>query len=130
MTGPKVLVVDDDEDLALTIQEHIERSYPRAAVRTAHDGKEALRQMRSWRPDVMMVDIVMPELDGLKMIRSIRADIDQNGLKVIAMSGLPEDVGRIAIEAGAHAFFHKGGGLKDMVKALEEYFPPELKKSD
>ena len=82
-----VLVVDDDDavrELVATILE--EEGY---AVRTAASGREALSVARQERPAVVLMDVAMPELDGLSACRRLRADERLAALPVVLMSSQP-----------------------------------------
>jgi DNA-binding response OmpR family regulator len=74
MHGQKVLVVDDDLDLTRLLQ----RAFARAGaeVHTAHDGREGLRRFYACRPDLVILDIVMPEMNGWQLCSQISSSSD------------------------------------------------------
>jgi two-component system OmpR family response regulator len=78
-----VLVVDDDPALLMVMA----RAFSRAgyATRTAENGRQALELIKSYRPDLVVTDIVMPEMEGIGAIMAIKQLADPP--KVIAMSG-------------------------------------------
>jgi len=86
--GQKILVVDDEIDLLGAIPFVLERLGYQAA--TATNGKEAIEKYKAWQPDVVLMDLNMPEMDGLTCIERI-AEYDPN-LKAIIISGYGEDV--------------------------------------
>ena len=79
----RVLVVDDDPALLMVMA----RAFSRAgyATRTAENGRQALELIKSYRPDLVVTDIVMPEMEGIGAIIAIKQLADPP--KVIAMSG-------------------------------------------
>jgi len=104
--NPRVLVVDDDADARELFAEYLE--YHGAAVSVAADGDEALRDIRQLRPDVIVMDLDMPRLDGWEVMRRLRRDPMTRDIPVIAVSGHVLDADRErAFESGCHAFLSK-----------------------
>ncbi len=66
----RVLVVDDEEDIRLLYQEELQEAGYQVAV--AADGHEALRMVQQNRPDLMTIDIKMPGMDGIELLRRVR----------------------------------------------------------
>jgi len=105
---PKVLVVDDEASIREVLSEHLTtRGTPFEAL-TASDGFEAGRLMASFRPDVVLLDLRMPGLDGFQVCRTIKADPETSSTIVVAMTGYfsPETESRI-LECGAVRCFAK-----------------------
>ncbi|MBI4178849.1 response regulator transcription factor [bacterium] len=123
MKPPRILVVDDHADFCRLAQMSILAAYPGADIKTASDGRQALTKIRRWKPDLLILDMVMPGLDGLKLIQKLRADPRTARIKILAFSGLVDGIGSQAISAGANAFFRKGLGLKELISTLPEYLP-------
>lgn len=84
--GKKVLVVDDDPDVRLfnttVLEEH---GY---TPLEAANGEEALQMMRSERPDLVILDVLMPRQSGIRLYRRLRTDADLKTVKVIVLSGI------------------------------------------
>jgi CheY-like chemotaxis protein len=120
----KVLVADDEpltaEMLALML------AFNGYEVVCAHDGAEALRRAREVRPDVILLDVIMPELDGDEVTRALRADPELGGCPVVLFSSVDED----DIEwrdVGANLFLQKPIDIRrlpDVVDALLSTSPP------
>ena len=72
MTKSKILVVDDDQRIVKLVQLYLEKDGYRVLV--AHDGLEALRLARQRRPDLVVLDLLLPDLDGLDVCRILRAE--------------------------------------------------------
>src|SRR5262245_19924020 len=91
MSG-RVLVVDDNEDNLKIIQEILRtRGF---TVRLARDGASALKSLEEERPDVILLDVMMPEMDGIEVLDRIRAHPQLGSLPVILVTakGQDEDV--------------------------------------
>jgi len=85
----KILVVDDDESIRNTLTEVLamERSW---SVDQASNGTEACIKLGIYRPDLLILDILMPEMDGVEVCRTIRAEPELHDMKVIVITGFPE----------------------------------------
>jgi excisionase family DNA binding protein len=105
---PKVLVVDDEGSIREVLSEHLTTRSKSYEVLTAADGFEAGRLVATFRPDVVLLDLRMPGLDGFQICRTIKADPDTSSTVVIAMTGFysPETEARI-LECGAIRCFAK-----------------------
>ncbi len=100
-TGPRrrILVVDDNVDAAEALAELL-RDYGHE-VATAHDGTQALDHARLHRPEIVLLDISMPEMDGYEVAKRIRSELGLGDALLIALSGYGEDRHRrLAREAG------------------------------
>jgi len=91
MDKKQVLVVDDEKDLTFLISEILE-SQGGYDVVIANDGKEAIDKLRSFEPDIVFLDFVMPALRGNEVLRFINENLDKKKTSVILMSGLGEMV--------------------------------------
>jgi DNA-binding response OmpR family regulator len=115
-----VLVADDEEDILKLVTTIIERlGHEVVSVR---DGAGALAAIRERRPDLVVLDISMPEVDGLEVLRRVRADEETSDLPVLLLSArAQEDDVRHGFETGASAYVKKPfspGELASRVDAL------------
>ncbi|MDX1390055.1 MAG: response regulator [Acidobacteriota bacterium] len=99
---PKVLVVDDEASIREVLSEHLASRSKAYEVMTAADGFEAGRLVATFRPDVVLLDLRMPGMDGFQVCRTIKADPDSSSTTVIAMTGYytPETEAKI-LDCGA-----------------------------
>ena len=104
----RVLIVDDDVQLGASIAELIKTRAPGIAIEIAHDGFEAGLKVESFRPQAVLLDLMMPGMDGFEVCRRLRSRPALNHLRIIAMTGFssPENVERI-MGAGADACLPK-----------------------
>ena len=83
-TGKRVLLVEDDRFLRRACEASLRQRG--LAVTTAADGEEGLRLARSEKPDLILLDMLMPKLSGLEVLRALRGDDATRGVKVLILS--------------------------------------------
>jgi two-component system OmpR family response regulator len=93
----RILIVDDNEMAAELLGEFLELTGH--SIRIAHSGGDALEAARDYAPEVVIVDIVLPDTDGYALAGGLRKAI-ASGCKIIALSGLPQNMRR-----GDHTIF-------------------------
>jgi putative two-component system response regulator len=103
---PRVLVADDDDSSCELLEEILKRED--FDVITASDGQQAFERFLQYQPDVVLVDLQMPRLDGLEVCRRIKADPDTRLVPVVLVTALSHVEDRIrGIRAGADDFLTK-----------------------
>lgn len=102
-TTRPILVVDDDRKIVALVRAYLEREG--FTVITAYDGREALRQARAEDPALIVLDLMLPEIDGYEVMSLLRADSDVPVLMLTARSSLPERI--IGLEKGADDYLPK-----------------------
>ena len=85
----KILVVDDDLDIVYMVSAIMEKNG--YEVTTASDGYEALKLIKTYVPDLMIVDLTMPEIDGWRLSMKVRQDERCKDIPIIVLSGLLTD---------------------------------------
>ncbi|HIE08638.1 MAG TPA: response regulator, partial [Armatimonadetes bacterium] len=70
--GKKILVVDDEKHIVRLVQVNLERAG--YEVITAYDGDEALKKVKEERPDLIVLDVMMPKMDGFEVMKHLKAD--------------------------------------------------------
>ncbi|MEW6034227.1 MAG: response regulator [Chloroflexota bacterium] len=115
-----ILFVDDEQ----CVRELIAATLSRAGRYTffeAQNADEALEMARRERPDVMLLDIVMPGLSGLEVCRQLKADPETRGIKVIMLTALAQESQReLSQEVGADAYFTKPFSPTTLVGKIRE----------
>lgn len=85
---PKILIIDDDPDFVAATEVVLEsKDYQ---VLAAYDGKEGLEKVREENPDLVILDIIMPQEDGFKVCEEIKADPELAKIPVIILTSLSE----------------------------------------
>ncbi|GAB4411824.1 MAG: response regulator transcription factor [Bacteroidia bacterium] len=106
MSQTKVLVVDDEQDILDLLSYNLEQSG--YAVLTALDGEEAIRIAQRETPDLIILDIMMPRLDGIETCRRIRALPDMDKVFVVFLTARSEEYSELAgFDAGADDYISK-----------------------
>ncbi|NTU78050.1 MAG: response regulator [Chloroflexales bacterium] len=120
---PPRLVIADDHESTLQLYAELEGQQG-CQVALARTGGEAVAQVRATRPEVAIIDVQMPELDGLSAIRQIRADSEIGATPIIALTALamPGDRER-CLAAGANAYLAKPVSLRMLLAAIAEVLP-------
>ena len=102
----RVLIAEDDEDILLLITTRLARDG--FEIASARSGTDALATVGSWRPHAVILDVTLPGLDGLDVLRRIRADEELKGMTVILLtSNAQERDMRRGYEAGADDYVVK-----------------------
>lgn len=112
-----ILIVDDDQGFREVVKRLLEGKPEARVVGEAEDGEEAVMLARESQPDVVLMDIAMPRLDGLEATRRIKAERPET--KVIILTIHNEEVyQRAAAESGADAFLSKKTLMADLLSTI------------
>lgn len=115
MSRLKALVVDDDKNIVAGVQMRL--THAGFDVLTAYDGIDGLAKIRSEHPDLVLLDVRMPGMDGLSVLQSLRADDSSQAPPVIMLSASLQDQ-QTALDAGAHYFLTKPYRSSDLLEAI------------
>jgi len=117
----KVLIVDDSEAFRRLNAEILKMDGHQVLM--ARDGRETLDLVRSERPDVILLDIMMPGLDGFDVCRELKGDPATRDTMVVMVTALSESARYRAIQAGADGYVTKpitSREMRDLVRTLTE----------
>ncbi|MBL8097668.1 MAG: response regulator, partial [Anaerolineales bacterium] len=116
----KILLVEDNQANILTIGEYLENYGYEIVI--ANDGVQAIEKTNEINPDIILMDIQMPVMDGLEATRRLRADVRFATVPIIALTALamPGDRER-CLEAGANEYMSKPVSLKELRKVIESF---------
>ncbi len=116
--SPTVLVVDDEKDLLELVRYHLEKSGLRCLE--ACDGESALKLAREQTPDLMVLDLMLPGLDGLEVCRMLRKDPKTANVAIIMLTAKAEEVDRIVgLEMGADDYMVKPFSPRELVARVK-----------
>lgn len=115
MTQTKILVVDDEPTILNTVKAYLEDDG--FAVRTASDGNSGLEAARAFHPDLIILDILLPGIDGLQLLRTLRSESEVYVLMLTAMS---EETDRIVgLTVGADDYLTKPFSPRELVARVK-----------
>ena len=111
---PKIVIIEDEITLAETLAENLrEEAYE---VEVSHDGYTGLALIRSAHPDLVVLDIMLPDLDGLSVCRMVRRDATLADLPIIILTARGTEVDKIVgLESGADDYIVKPFGLGEFL---------------
>lgn len=124
MLRKRILIVEDDRFLRRACRARLEQQG--YEIQTAQDGEEAVAAVRSQPPDLVLLDLLMPKMNGLDVLRILRNDEATRGLPVIILSNSSrqEDVETIRA-LGISGYFVKANlSLQDLSKLVEDLLGP------
>ncbi|HET9496242.1 MAG TPA: response regulator transcription factor [Chloroflexia bacterium] len=114
MTAGTILVVDDEPGIVTIVRDYLDRAGFR--VLTAGDGETALRLARTERPSLVLLDLMLPGLDGLDVTRALRQDPATGGLPLIMLTARVDESDRVAgLELGADDYITKPFSPREVV---------------
>jgi DNA-binding NarL/FixJ family response regulator len=118
----KRIVVVDDHDVVRQGVRLILRSRPEwSVVDEASNGNEAVQKIRSQKPDLTILDISMPEKDGLEVLRDLKADGMAPKVLILSMHNSKEVIAAVR-DLGASGYILKTNAAQDLIRAMEEVF--------
>jgi len=114
----RILVVDDSEPVRRSIQTLLGSRKGWRICGEAADGIQAVAEAKSLHPDVIIMDVSMPKMNGLDAARIILREVCESRILIISQND-PEIVRRQAIESRAHGFVEKSHIHRDLISAVE-----------
>jgi two-component system alkaline phosphatase synthesis response regulator PhoP/two-component system response regulator VicR len=119
----KILAVDDERSVIRLIQVNLERAGYEVAA--AYDGREALEKIGQEKPDLIILDVMMPFVDGFEVLRNVKANPETNGIPVIMLTVRAQDADILhGYETGAVRYLTKPFGATEIVTAVTDVLGP------
>jgi CheY-like chemotaxis protein len=112
-----ILVVDDEFDLVGTLRAILEGEGYRAEG--CSNGRAALDRLKADKPDMLLIDVMLPFVSGLEVLRVMKATPGLDGIPVVLMSSVPPGVKQK--DYRWDAFLRKPFGLQDLIRVVREY---------
>jgi phosphate regulon transcriptional regulator PhoB len=110
----KVLVIDDEKDIVSLLRYHLEKSGFQCLE--GMDGSAALRLVREHHPDLLILDLMLPGMDGLEICRQLRQDVTTARLPILMLTAKAEEVDRVVgLEVGADDYVVKPFSPRELV---------------
>lgn len=117
---PRILIVEDEKKIARFLQ--LELSHEGYEVQAAHDGRSGLNLARTWEPDLMILDLMLPELSGIEVCRRLRQESDLPIIMLTAKDDVSDKV--MGLDMGADDYMTKPFAIEELLARIRV----ELKK--
>ena len=115
----KILIADDEPNIVISLEFLMQRNG--FEVKTAGDGEAALRLVGEFRPDLILLDIMLPKKDGFEVCQQIRANPEWQGVKVVMLTAKGRDTEVTkGLALGADAYVTKPFSTKDLVAQVRK----------
>ena len=118
-SSKRILIADDEADIRLLINRMLGKDY---TILEAADGDEAVKVARVQKPDLILMDIMMPKMDGLEATKIIKTNIITKHIPIIALTSYAMKGDRErTIEAGCDMYIAKPVDILEVLKAIKHY---------
>jgi len=113
----KVLIVDDEQNIAISVEYLMRREGYDVSI--ARDGEEGLSMIRSTKPDLVLLDVMMPKMDGFQVCSAVRSDANLAAVRIIMLTakGREAEVEK-GLSLGADAYIPKPFSTSDLVSRV------------
>ncbi|QRR02637.1 response regulator transcription factor [Dyadobacter sandarakinus] len=128
-SAPKVLVVDDDSDIVELLEYNLTKEG--YTVQTASNGKKAIELAKTFIPDLILLDIMMPQLDGIETGRLLRQNPDIRNTYILFLTARAEEYSEVAaFDVGADDYITKPIKPRALMSRINAFFRREAQKAD
>ena len=123
MTSPptspvSVVAIDDSEDLLFLVRGALERSGQFEVVAVATDGEQGVEAVKNHQPDLVLLDILMPVMDGIQALPLIRHECPDAVVVMLSALGDASGMPQRALSLGANGYIHKDGRIQALPEQL------------
>ena len=117
--SPKILLVDDEPSLVKVVSRRLESEGYEVSV--AMDGQEALDKVMEQRPDLIVLDVMLPKISGYEVCRKLKWDLRYQKIPVLMFTAKVQEIDeRIGFEAGADAYLRKPFRAPELLEKIKE----------
>ena len=114
----KILIVDDEQDIVDLLSYNLEKEG--FSIVKAYDGEAALGLVRSEKPDLMILDLMLPKMNGLDVCKAIRRNPETANLPIIMLTAKGDEIDKIiGLEVGADDYITKPFSIKELIARVE-----------
>jgi DNA-binding response OmpR family regulator len=126
---PRVLIAEDDPQSAELLEAYLADSG--YEIQQAADGQETLHKVQHWRPDLILLDVMMPRISGFQVCKQVRADAIARTTAILMITALdqPSDIER-AVEAGTDDFLTKPINKTDLLQRVRSLLKSRQNQRD
>lgn len=120
----EILIVDDEPNIVLSLEFLMKKEGYR--VRTASNGEEALHAIRESKPDLVLLDVMMPRMDGYEVCEAVRNDPEMKTVRIVMLTAKGREVEREkGLALGADDYVTKPFATRDLVEKVREFMNSE-----
>jgi len=120
MNSKKILIVDDEVDLVETVRFPLEMEGYRVLV--SYNGEDALNQARKENPDLILLDLMLPKLDGYKVCRLLKFDDRYKHIPILMLTAKTQEKDKaLGMETGANEYITKPFEIDHLLKKVKTY---------
>jgi len=116
----RVVVVDDSEDLRFLVRMALDQHASFTVVAEAGDGAAGVAAVVEHEPDVVLLDIAMPVMDGIQALSLIREKLPDTKVVMLSAFGMTGEVARLALSLGAHGYIEKADLVSRLPRQLRD----------
>ncbi len=121
---PKILIVDDEPDAVEMIEFNLKSNG--FEVVSAADGEEALTKARAVLPDLILLDVMLPEVDGMEVCKILRRDTRTSGIPIIMLTAKAAEIDRVlGLELGADDYVTKPFSIRELILRVKRLLRTE-----
>ena len=122
-----VLVVDDEPNIVISLEYVMKNAG--YEVDTAYDGEEALTKIKDRKPDLVILDVMMPKRDGFDVLKTVREDSNLNSVRIMMLTAKGRDEEREkGLSLGANDYMTKPFSTRDVVERAKMLLDQEIEK--
>lgn len=116
--GKKILVVEDETDTRILLVKHLKKAG--YAPIEAATGEEGLEQYRAWNPDLVLLDLILPGVDGWQILKKMKAGMKSRQVPVVVLTARDTDVDKLTgYKFGADFYLTKPWDMKNLLAVIE-----------
>jgi DNA-binding response OmpR family regulator len=120
MNSKKILIVDDEVDLVETVRFPLEMEGYHVLI--SYNGEDALNQARKENPDLILLDLMLPKLDGYKVCRLLKFDDRYKHIPILMLTAKTQERDKtLGMETGANEYITKPFEMEDLLKKIKAY---------
>jgi DNA-binding response OmpR family regulator len=120
MNSKKILIVDDEVDLVETVRFPLEMEGYHVLV--SYNGEDALNQARKENPDLILLDLMLPKLDGYKVCRLLKFDDRYKHIPILMLTAKTQEKDKaLGMETGANEYITKPFEMDDLLRKVKTY---------
>lgn len=123
--APKVLIIEDDEFLSSLVRARLEKEG--FSAKRVFDGEEALNLLREFKPDIIILDLIMPRVSGFELLETMSVDAELSRIPVVVLTNLgqEEDMQKAKSLGAAEYFIKARTSIDEVIATVKRLLPAQ-----